>query len=109
MNAAVKLDCAGGPFFKNYTLIVPGGNTAVKGCKKPVFFVKGYKMVLLKHKKTGVINWCAVPDMTTRLMSREISTAHSLEVDTTIYTCLGAAGGTRRQSKSGLKTRRSRK
>jgi hypothetical protein len=109
MNAAVKLDCTGGPFFKNYTLITPGGNTAIKGCKRPIFHAKGHKMVLIKNKATGVLNWCAVPDVTTRLMGREISTAHSLEVDSTLYTCAsGGRGGTRRRSKGGRKTRRSR-
>jgi hypothetical protein len=107
MNAAVKIVCHDSAFFKTYELIVPGGNTAVKGCKKPAFTVKGQKWALIKNKATGVINWCAIPGATARTLHREISTAHSIEVDSVVYLC-AAAGGvrTKRNKKNGRKTRR---
>jgi hypothetical protein len=100
MNAAVKIDCSSEDFFKMYVIVTPGGNTPVKGCKKPTFTVKGCKWYLLKHKVSSMINWCAIPDMTARALRKEISTAHSLNVETTVFVCKGSAGGSTRRNKS---------
>ena len=107
MNAAVKIDCDTDEFFETHVIVIPGGNTPVRGCKKPGFSVKGCKWYLLKDVRFERINWCAIPDMTARALRKEISTAHSIEVEKTILACksCGRVGGTRRNRKNGRNKR----